>query len=342
MLRLFSFIKGKDIFDPKAVLPFLLLPYMLFINPSAYAAGQIDKSLTIKGSHEAKVPEKSIPITELNSLKVFYRQLEKRDRDASTEKLASLWQEYELLFLALVGARNGNFYSYDSVRKSYSGEDPILVPLHKSLLEKDRYAYKMSLLGYSAKEISDVINGRITISALDNSLKMRSRGHSEKEISNYLDSTYKRYVARQRDPILLPKRSQGLSSTTFTGPPHLDAFVVKYAERYGMDPAIIRAIVRAESNWNPHAVSKKGAVGLMQLMPGTALLLRIDPHYPEQNIEGGIRYFSFLLNTFKDFDLALIAYNAGPGYADRYSRGKAFLYGETRQYVLLVKKYMAR
>jgi hypothetical protein len=343
MISPFSSIKQKGILDPKIALP--ILPFLfcaLFFNTPAYAGDRINKGLSIQGNHEAKVPEKYIPITELNSLKIFYRQLEQIGRDATAEKLASLFQEYELLFLALVGPRNGNFYSYDAVRKAYSGEENILVPLHKTLLEKDKYAYKMTLLGYSAKEISDVIDGRITVSALDNALKMRSRGHNEKEISNYLDSTYKKYVARQRDPIVSEKKSQGLSSTTLTGPPHLDALVVKYSERYGMDPAIIRAIVKAESNWSPRAVSKKGAVGLMQLMPGTALLLRIDPHHPEQNIEGGIRYFSFLMNTFKDFDLALIAYNAGPGYADRYSHGKAFLYGETRQYILSVKKYMAR
>ncbi len=343
MIKLFASTKRKGILDPGIALPILLfLLCALFFNPPAYAADHIDKGLSIKGSHEAKVPEKSISLTELNSLKVFYRQLEQIGRDATAEKLASLFQEYEFLFLALVGPRNGNFYSYDAVRKAYSSEDPILVPLHKSLLEKDRHAYKMSLLGYSAKEISDVITGRITVSALDNALKMRSRGHSEREISNYLDSTYKKTIARHRDPIVLEKRSRELTSKTLIGPSHLDALVVKYSEKYGMDPAIIRAIVKAESNWSPRAVSKKGAVGLMQLMPGTALLLRIDPHHPEQNIEGGVRYFSFLLNTFKDFDLALIAYNAGPGYADRYSRGKAFLYGETRQYVLSVKKHMAR
>ena len=342
MISPFSSTKRICILYPKIALSILPLLCVLFFNTSAYATGQIDKSLTIKGSHEANVPEIFLPITELNSLKVFYRQLEQRDRDAAVEKVASLFQEYELLFLALVGARNGNPYSYDAVRKAYSGEDPILVPMYKSLLEKDRYAYKMSLLGYSAKEISDIISGRITVTALDNALKMRGRGRSEKEISNYLDSTYKRNIARKINPILPEKRPQGLSSTIITGPPHLDALVVKYAERYGMDPAIIRAIIMAESNWSPRAVSKKGAVGLMQLMPGTALLLRIDPHHPEQNIEGGVRYFSFLVNMFKDLDLALIAYNAGPGYAERYSRGKAFLYGETRQYVLSVKKYMTR
>jgi len=332
----------KCFFYPKIAVSALPLLFMLTFNPLTYAADHIDKNLSINQYNETKALDKSISLTKLNSLKVFYRQLEQRDRDAAMEKVASLFQEYELLFLALVGSRNGNSYSYDAVRKAYSGEYPILVPMYKSLLEKDRYAYKMSLLGYSAKEISDVITGRITVRSLDNALKMRGRGRSEKEISNYLDSTYKRNITRKINPIQPEKRPQALSSAVITGPPHLEALVVKYAERYGMNPAIIRAIVMAESNWSPHAISKKGAVGLMQLMPGTAHLLRIDPHHPEQNIEGGVRYFSFLLNMFKDVDLALIAYNAGPGYAERYSRGKAFLYGETRQYVLSVKKYMTR
>ena len=342
MISPYSSTKHKGFLNPKTALPVLALLCGLFFNTPSYAADRIDKSLGIKGSYAVKVPEKSISLTELDSLKVFYRQLEQRDRDASAEKLASLFQEYELLFLALVGPRSGNFYSYDAVRKAYSGEENIFVPLHKTLLEKDRYAYKMCLLGYSAKEISDVTDGRITVTALDNALKMRSRGHSEKEISSYLDSTYKKYVARRRDSIMLEKRSRELSSTTVVAPSNFDAFAVKFSEKYGLNPHIIRAIVKAESNWSPRVVSRKGAIGLMQLMPGTALLLKVDPYDPEQNMEGGVRYFAFLLDTFKDLDLALIAYNAGPGYAERYSRGKASLYGETRQYVRSVKKYIAR
>ena len=79
----------------------------------------------------------------------------------------------------------------------------------------------------------------------------------------------------------------------------------------------------------------------MQLIPGTAILLKVDPYNPEQNMEGGVRYFLFS-NSFKDLDLALIAYNAGPGYAERYSRGKVSLYGETRNYLRTVKKHLAR
>ena len=71
----------------------------------------------------------------------------------------------------------------------------------------------------------------------------------------------------------------------------------------------------------------------MQSMPATARALGVDPLLPEQNIEGGVRYFSELLKMFGGIELALIAYNAGPGLARRYARGEAALYGETRDYL---------
>ena len=100
-----------------------------------------------------------------------------------------------------------------------------------------------------------------------------------------------------------------------------------------MQASLVRAIISTESAFNPVARSRAGAIGLMQLMPGTATELGVNPFVPEQNIEGGIRYFSQLLKTFGGVELALVAYNAGPGFAQRYARGQAVLYGETRDYV---------
>ena len=94
----------------------------------------------------------------------------------------------------------------------------------------------MSLLGYSAKEISDVISGRITVFALDTALKMRGHGHNEKEISNYLDSIYKKNIARQRDSIVMERNPRNCSSSIVAGLPDFDILALRFSERYGIIP----------------------------------------------------------------------------------------------------------
>jgi len=86
----------------------------------------------------------------------------------------------------------------------------------------------------------------------------------------------------------------------------------RIARRIGLETALVHAVVRAESAYDPGAVSRSGAVGLMQLMPGTATRYGVrDRHDPEQNVEGGVRYLRDLLQQFRDVRLALAAYNAG-------------------------------
>jgi soluble lytic murein transglycosylase-like protein len=112
--------------------------------------------------------------------------------------------------------------------------------------------------------------------------------------------------------------------------------VRRIARRYSVEWELVMAIIASESGGDPAAVSPAGAVGLMQLMPQTAVALGVDPWDPEQNVEGAVRYFSSLLSTFGSVDLSLVAYNAGPGFAQRYKEGTVELGAETRAFLMRV------
>jgi len=124
-----------------------------------------------------------------------------------------------------------------------------------------------------------------------------------------------------------------------------DAEILRAAQANGVDSALIRAIIHAESAYQADAVSPKGAQGLMQLMPQTAKMLEVsDPFNPSKNIDGGARYLAELLQQFNgDVTLATAAYNAGPGAVAKY--GGVPPYDETREYVrrvnILNKRYSA-
>lgn len=111
---------------------------------------------------------------------------------------------------------------------------------------------------------------------------------------------------------------------------------------HGLDPSLLRAIIHAESGFNPDAVSPAGAQGLMQLMPATATRFGVaDAFEPSQNIDGGARYLAFLIDRFDaDFALAVAAYNAGEGAVDRH--GGIPPYKETLTYVDRVDQLFQR
>ena len=119
-----------------------------------------------------------------------------------------------------------------------------------------------------------------------------------------------------------------------------DGIIERHAQTHGIDPSLVKAVMKAESNFNPNAMSHKGAQGLMQLMPDTARLMKVDnPFDPEENIRGGTRYLKYLGETFGgNLDLMLAAYNAGPARVREYNMNIP-PYDETRTYVQRVKSY---
>jgi soluble lytic murein transglycosylase-like protein len=139
--------------------------------------------------------------------------------------------------------------------------------------------------------------------------------------------------------------SEGFVSTTeaFRALPATIAYndtITEAAALYELDPNLIRAIIRAESAFNPFAVSRAGAQGLMQLMPEVAEELNVlDPFDPRQNIFGGARYLRWLLDRNDgNLDLAVASYNAGPGAVARYNGIPP--YRETRNYVKKVNSFL--
>ena len=119
-----------------------------------------------------------------------------------------------------------------------------------------------------------------------------------------------------------------------------DYLITKAADKFKLDSALIKAVIKAESNFNHKAVSPVGAQGLMQLMPATASSMQVeDSFHPEKNIEGGARYLRYLLNTYKgNLTLALAAYKAGEKAVAKYNYNVP-PYRETQNYVRRVMNF---
>ena len=161
------------------------------------------------------------------------------------------------------------------------------------------------------------------------------------QIAPSVDDTGKRiYVngdsptARHGSTISSASANAGRTSeVSFSPPDKLDRIVQDASERHNLDPALVKAVISTESSWNPRAISNKGAVGLMQLIPGTAQRFGVGNAFdPAQNVEGGTTYLKSLLDRYNgDLPKTLAAYNAGERAVDMF--GGVPAYRETQQYV---------
>jgi soluble lytic murein transglycosylase-like protein len=137
-------------------------------------------------------------------------------------------------------------------------------------------------------------------------------------------------------------RSDTVRATEYVAPERsrfFDDLIDTYAERSGIRSDLVRAVIQVESAFNPHAVSNKGAMGLMQLMPATARQFGVRNAFdPDENVRGGVAYLRQLLDRYDgDERLALAAYNAGPGAVDRHGQTVP-PFRETREYVSRVNR----
>ena len=115
--------------------------------------------------------------------------------------------------------------------------------------------------------------------------------------------------------------------------------IVKTARKLGVDPYIALSIAKIESNFNSEVKSPAGAVGLYQLTPSTAKVLGVNPYIVSENIEGGLKYYQMLYNKYGSVDLALAAYNAGPGNVKKYNGIPPF--SATKSFIENIKKEYA-
>jgi soluble lytic murein transglycosylase-like protein len=269
-----------------------------------------------------------VRLFDLAAVRRLFHALARRGDAMSEGERAAALADFSVVTEAVVGGPAGGPYTFDELVRAASSGDGPRASAAPGVGRRDEAAYQLLALGYSARETADIISGRISQQALDTAQRMIAVGKGRDAAADYLDTQYRLVIAARnaaRPPSFRDNRSA--SSRAF------DGLIDHYARLHRVEAPLVRAIMHTESAFNPAARSRAGAIGLMQLMPSTARELGVNPFVPEQNIEGGVRYFSQLLRMFGGVELALVAYNAGPGFAQRYARGQTALYGETRDYV---------
>jgi soluble lytic murein transglycosylase-like protein len=259
----------------------------------------------------------------------------KNRRKFNTVILVGLIFKQTLYGLIVCAATAGTLIEFKGSAQR-SPQAATLIPEPRSSFEKKRPVFTSKDNFISPREIKAYLSSPL---ALQNRLEY-SLGENQYGL-----------FKRDRDPSIISlsnqsgkrpaKRTKRLIAIHFLRKKHrlYHSIILKAAHRHEVDPALVQAIIMAESGYNPKAISKSGAKGLMQLMPGTAKALGIkDIFDPEHNIEGGVRYFKKLVDKFDgDVKLALAAYNAGTRKVKKYKGVPPFK--ATRFYIKKVLRY---
>jgi soluble lytic murein transglycosylase-like protein len=201
-------------------------------------------------------------------------------------------------------------------RKIYVNDSVAATPAHHA---EPSEAPRRPLMYWSSKE------NRWKPVPPPNAAAMRAARSAAAEVNEYLGHESNQSATAK----IVAANFRGTAAT----PEDIDSAIAQAAARHNVDPNLVRAVVKVESNFNPNAVSRKGAMGLMQLMPSTARQLKVkNPFDPEQNVDAGVRHLKQLLESYGgDIKLTLAAYNAGAGAVARSSGVPR--YAETQNYV---------
>lgn len=202
------------------------------------------------------------------------------------------------------------------------------LPASLNNLWASSFGDKLAMLGYSDEEIANVVSGKKRFKAIQLKYKMEMLGFENTRPSPMSSVLHFHLNATAKGR----KELEGNAKSYFN-------IIKDAAEKTNLEKSLLLAVIKVESDFNANALSPKGAMGLMQLMPGTANDLGlIDPFDPAQNIHGGAKYLSDCINRFMDLRLGLAAYNAGPNLVAKLKRIPSI--EETQNYVKNVMKYV--